>query len=661
MWDLKTGKLLKAVYGSPKYGGGGAIDRKDPNRFYYDDWGTMEFALDWKTGKSRLTSILYRPGDGVMPLPGGYSTAPQYALYRGGKRYMTNCYNNSPVDGSATAFLFIERQGVMAAVAGMGNASDWALLKKPEFKQCWPANAGWGFFVWSDKNGNAQAEPDEVVIRPGAEYNVQGVTVMEDFSFCVAKLNGHAWRFPVKWEGDVPTYDPAAAVDLGKITGSASTGGCQLLADASDEVVTTQGAGKFHQYSLCGIKGGKAVWSYPSLWPGLHASHNCPYPTFPGELLGTTRLMGGFFSPKGSQVAPLWAVNGNMGNSYVFTRDGLFVATLFRDMRLASAWNMQKETRGEDFSDLTEQGENFWPTIMATPTGQTYMVTHCAIVRVDGLETLRPLPPRPLVITAADLRKAQEYRLKLEEQRRKEKGNDTLTASILPDGGIQIDGKFDDWKNVAQVEIDQRGTAAYFDSAAQAYNVTGKMAVDGKNLYACWDSNDRDLLRNSGEMPVALFKTGGCLDVMIATNPAADPNRRAPVAGDTRLLVTKVKDQVKAYIYRQVVPGTPADKKVPFSSPWRTINFDEARDVSGEVRLADDGQGRFEVAVPLKVLGLAPKEGVRFKGDMGILRGNGSTTTARIYWANKATMITEDVPSEAELLPGFWGNVVFKK
>ena len=52
MWDVKTGKLLKAVYGSPKYGGGGAIDRKDPNRFYYDDWGTMEFAWTGKPARA---------------------------------------------------------------------------------------------------------------------------------------------------------------------------------------------------------------------------------------------------------------------------------------------------------------------------------------------------------------------------------------------------------------------------------------------------------------------------------------------------------------------------------------------------------------------------------------------------------------------------------
>jgi hypothetical protein len=43
--------------------------------------------------------------------------------------------------------------------------------------------------------------------------------------------------------------------------------------------------------------------------------------------------------------------------------------------------------------------------------------------------------------------------------------------------------------------------------------------------------------------------------------------------------------------------------------------------------------------------------------DIGILRGNGTETTARSYWSNKATGITADVPSEAALTPHLWGAV----
>ncbi len=39
-----------------------------------------------------------------------------------------------------------------------------------------------------------------------------------------------------------------------------------------------------------------------------------------------------------------------------------------------------------------------------------------------------------------------------------------------------------------------------------------------------------------------------------------------------------------------------------------------------------------------------------------VLRGAGGQMTQRVYWTNKATAITADVPSEAELTPKLWGK-----
>ena len=47
--------------------------------------------------------------------------------------------------------------------------------------------------------------------------------------------------------------------------------------------------------------------------------------------------------------------------------------------------------------------------------------------------------------------------------------------------------------------------------------------------------------------------------------------------------------------------------------------------------------------------------GQSLKGDIGVLRGNGFQTLQRVYWSNKATGITADVPSEAQLTPQLWG------
>ena len=39
-----------------------------------------------------------------------------------------------------------------------------------------------------------------------------------------------------------------------------------------------------------------------------------------------------------------------------------------------------------------------------------------------------------------------------------------------------------------------------------------------------------------------------------------------------------------------------------------------------------------------------------------MLRGSNFQTTQRVYWSNKATAITADVPGEAELTPKLWGK-----
>jgi hypothetical protein len=169
------------------------------------------------------------------------------------------------------------------------------------------------------------------------------------------------------------------------------------------------------------------------------------------------------------------------------------------------------------------------------------------------------------------------------------------------------------------------------------------------------------LLANSGTCANAPFKDGGALDLMIGTDSHANPKRSAPVAGDLRLLVYTVNGMTKATLYRAVVPGT--SNPVAFSSPSRTITLDRVEDVSSSINFeAKTGSdaGVYVFSVPLSTLGLHVSPGDRVKADLGILRGNGVQTVQRVYWNNKATGITSDVPSEAELTPDLWGDWIFK-
>ncbi|MEK6259169.1 MAG: hypothetical protein AABP62_11185 [Planctomycetota bacterium] len=174
------------------------------------------------------------------------------------------------------------------------------------------------------------------------------------------------------------------------------------------------------------------------------------------------------------------------------------------------------------------------------------------------------------------------------------------------------------------------------------------------HLFAVWRTAEKNLLTNSGETPNALFKHGGCLDLMLATDADAPPGRTTSVAGDQRLLITRVKDQTRALLYRVKVPGT--KEPVAFSSPWRSIPIDVVEDVSQHVTFATDNAGNFEIGIPLAALHWQPKPGKIYRADLGVLRGANGQTTQRIYWNNKATAITADIPSEAELTPALWGK-----
>jgi hypothetical protein len=410
------------------------------------------------------------------------------------------------------------------------------------------------------------------------------------------------------------------------------------------------------------------LWSYPSLWPGLHASHEAPVPARPGEVTGSTRLLGGFVSPRGGEAGPVWCVNGNMGAAYLFTADGLFVAQLFQDSRVGKPWSMPKAERGMRLNDVTLHDENFFPTVTQTADGRVYLCdgARTSLVRVDGLEGVRRLPAAELRVSADDLAAAAAWRVEAEARRQAARGSGTLLVALRADAPV-VDGKIDDWAGADWAVIDRRGTAANFDSDSKPYDVTGAVAVAGDRLYAAFRTRDPALLTNSGEVPGAPFKTGGCLDLMVGADPAADPKRARPAAGDQRLLVTRAGGETLALLYRAVAPGT--REPVPFSSPWRTVTIDRVDDVSADVRLADgvekDERGKvrsafYELSVPLAALGLKPADGAAIKGDVGVLRGDGSRTLQRVYWSNKATAITADVPSEAELTPGLWGRWQFE-
>jgi hypothetical protein len=251
------------------------------------------------------------------------------------------------------------------------------------------------------------------------------------------------------------------------------------------------------------------------------------------------------------------------------------------------------------------------------------------------------------------LEAAQAYFLQSESQRQQEKkGQDVLTVSLRQTPPT-VDGKLDDWAAANWVTIDVR-SKQQGDWGRSKQESRAALAIADDRLYAAFKTGEPNTLANSGAAIRNLFKTGGALDLMLGADPNADSRRNRAVAGDLRLLVAQVKGKTVAVLYRPVAPGATTEPAT-FSSPLRTIRFDRVDDVSNQVTLAGSPTGDFEFSVPLSLLGLKPAAGVALRGDIGLLRGNGFETVHRVYWHNKATGLTSDIPSEADLTPHLWG------
>ena len=156
---------------------------------------------------------------------------------------------------------------------------------------------------------------------------------------------------------------------------------------------------------------------------------------------------------------------------------------------------------------------------------------------------------------------------------------------------------------------------------------------------------------------------------MLAAAAVTATPEKCPAA--LRLLTAKVNGAQQSILYRPVARGE--RRPASFSSPWRTIEFDQVMDVSKDVVFAE-GKGTvevrepnafgimrrtsagttYELSAPLSLLGLKVKPGMTLRGDLGVLIGNGSATEQRVYWSNKATTVVVDVPTEAMLTPELW-------
>lgn len=657
LWDAKTGDYLRSHYGPPGYGGGGTIDPTDKTRLFYKDYyGLIEFALDWTTGTAKPKAIC------VNGSAGGKSIVEQYGIEYGtaknGEPSRWGFVNERPVTVGGRTYLvgfwrghlrgngpgvtwLLGEDHIARPVSRVGSASfNWP----PELNAAFRANgrkAGSHDSVltaWTDRDGNRKVDVDEWDLRdlPGTWTDAEGkerkvgglvqeivhddLSVTTSWGLRVPPPSIDAKGLPIydlaKAEYLLP-HDPLFHYDEQRHWGQ------PVLPIADGWVVA----------GFAGWRDRRKLWTYPNAGDGPA--------TRPGELVQPTRLLGPPAKAAEGEAGHWLAWNGEKGNMYLLTSDGLFLQTLGGDMRTTPLLRLPKAERGtvvdRPGAHVSFEDEHFHPTLTTTHEGEVYLVAgkeHSSIFRVDGFASVKRREFGTLALDAAALAGLPEQEVTPAAQQ----GRKSLLVEC---GGSEpvVDGTLDEYAAWAAIG---RGREA-------------AVRIGAKQLYAAWRTGEKDPLANGGGDFRYLFKRGGGVDLMLRTDMSGSHWDPAPRVGDLRLLVTRVNGKVAATLYRSVVPGHAESERVQFTSPIGETWFDEVADVSVQVTLAQSG-GDVEISVPLDLLGLTPDPVQAVRADLGILRGDGAQVIQRLYWNNLDTLLVSDIPSEARLQPENWGE-----
>ena len=640
-WSTKDGALVKSIVGGPKYGGGGTLDPADRTRLYYGIYdGGYTMKLDWKAGTSVIDSVYTRPehrakGDrDKVP-----SAIPEDAIHIGKRTYLVPNFmpslNGNPVGGT---IWLLGKDGVAWPVAIVGGThleesthGGWNASRNPGvaelFKDLQQKTGMKHLLIWSDRNLDGRAQPDEFVSWPTDVPYSEQIRFNNDLSFT---MRGVAMPAPSFLPNGVPVWAPDAKPTL--VTDTPGDG---------NTVSTNDGwalrmARNDKTDSIIGYQKAQLRWSYP------FQDYN-QITSDPGMMIHGQRFLGPAFSPQEGQAGSIFGINGEKGSLYLMTTDGLFIQDIGGDVRVMPHIGVKypKAQRGMVVEGISFYDEHYGPSLAQTKEGEVILNAgkeFSAIFRVDGLQSVKR---REFAAIDLDAKRLAGLPPTITRAARKQ-GRLTLPVAV-GNTAPKVDGKLQDWpQDTAWAKLDERAS--------------GTVRVVGDRLYAAWRTGDPDALANAAGEPKLLFKRGGAVDLMIGTDPKADPKRQEPVAGDLRLLATMQAGKPKIMLYRAVVPGTPPDAAVPFISPVGSVSFDRVDDVSAQAELVQQG-GDIELSIPLAVLGMTVPAGeMIIQGDIGLLRGTGAMTTQRLYWNNLNTAINSDIPSEARLQPGNWGT-----
>lgn len=622
-YDAK-GRFANEFYGNTHYGGGGVLDPADKTRLFY---GHIEFAIDWKTGKSRIKNMLaqWLPED-CVPI-----------RYSGNTYLVTTPLSYSATQAATVVYRYDETRGIATLAAAFGEANAFEPLKTPRvLEQLAGGKVAKDYtFLWSDTSGNGEVDPDEVTFELKPSPSNLQLGRCNDRLRCWAGAEYYQPKSVLP--SGVPVFERVASP--APRAGSYELASGDLLAlQAESDRPMQHGDGRSQETR--GIdQAGQVRWRYSTEHPGVSGLYLPPWEA--GYVSNEFGVIGHGTASKGD-LGEYVVIHGNNGQWKIWTADGFLAGQILRhkfDPRSIVESSTAKAGRDLNLDNLTGGQEHFHGYFAQTPDGRAYIVhghNYIGISEVLGLDRFRRLAGE-VTVTPEDV---QQVRRQHEEIARREAKSQALVLECL------------------------RVTDGKVPEVAERDGIHFGMGYDDQWLYVRWNVSGHGTLRNSGDDFHRYFKTGACLDLQLGLDPQANAARNQPVLGDLRLLFTVAGEKPQAVLYQPVVAKPlPAEAWETRTDAGGTTRFDrvvQLKDAKLDYSPDRNGGDQFTYSarIPLKALNWQPEDGQLLRCDWGVLASDdGHTVKRRIYWSNSLATGTTDEAWEARLDPHLWGTL----
>lgn len=637
VWNSADGAFIKEFFGPTPYGAtGGAISPQDPLVMVGSG---CEWRLNSETGRAVCTGVFHTRGQNGNSR---FGTSPDGKLYvavgkwRGGKDPVYIYQRVGEGDYKLRTVLT-------------------PLYDKVKGRRGKLVDQLAGARVWSDKNDDQQEQADEVQeSRAPLSRWINGwyMPMTQSLTFY-----GGLYRIaPTGWtQCGAPLYDLAKAKKMPAPEDVARRGGmgAQHSAGSHDGslVIYNGHYGKNHSDFVCyNIESGKKKWTYPNTYVGVHGGHNAP-PKATGLIRAAYDIVGSGKLP--APIGNFFVIGTDKGEWHIITGEGFYLASLFESSPLRRKFP-GSATPGA-ILDAVPPGagaEDFGGSMILTEGGDLHLQagkTAYINIKVVGLDSVKALGGGALEVKTADIAKATKIREDL-LQESVGTGYFTVTKRTVPFTGD------------LRKDFGLKKLIGFEQTRASRAEVA--MSYDESNLYLGWQVTDSTPWVNGASDPAFMYARGDTVDFQIGTDPKADPKRKNPILGDLRISIGNLKGKATAVVYRPVAEEKKA--RTFYSGVIRDGYEVQSVTVLAEAKIevkVDTKRGRYvvEAAIPLKSIGLAPKQGMKLNGDIGVTHGDedGKDTILRTYWNNKKTGIVADEVFELKIAPSNWGILTF--